>query len=51
MGNDGFECPVTCPMKCDGDDLWCYGGVNEAGCAMQDFCMPKDSECPPPGKF
>ena len=37
---NGNECPVTCPTKCDGDDMWCYGGYDDNGCQMPDTCMP-----------
>ena len=40
IGNDGNECPVMCPTKCDGDDMYCPGGEDGNGCMMPDNCMP-----------
>ena len=44
-GFDGNECPVSCPTKCDGDDMHCYGGSDFNGCANGDFCMPSKGKC------
>merc|ERR1719446_870384 len=55
VGIDGYECPVTCPMKCDDSmEMPCYGGKDSNGCPNSDFCMPSKggpvgidgNECP-----
>ena len=46
MGKDGYECPVSCPVKCGMDDIWCPGGMDNNGCQMPEMCMPQGSECP-----
>ena len=45
-GPPSYECPIMCPTKCDGDDMYCPGGYDGNGCMMPDTCMPKDSDCP-----
>ena len=40
-GKDGNECPVFCPTKCDdSSEMYCFGGYDENGCEMPDFCIP-----------
>ena len=39
-GNDGNECPVSCPVKCGGEEMPCYGGSDYNGCPHGDFCWP-----------
>ena len=46
MGKDGVECPVSCPMKCGPEDVWCPEQEDGNGCMMPEMCMPQGSECP-----
>ena len=39
-GNDGAECPVSCPMKCGAEEMPCYGGSDYNRCPYSDFCWP-----------
>ena len=39
-GQDGYECPGVCPTKCGPDDMQCYGGKDNYGCEVPDFCTP-----------
>ena len=41
VGNDGNECPVTCPTRCGNEDMYCPGGDDGNGCMMPDTCVPK----------
>ena len=39
VDNDGYECPIQCPMNCGQDEMSCPGG-DANGCMIPDFCMP-----------
>ena len=41
IGNDGNECPVMCPTKCnEAEEMPCYGGSDYNGCMYPEFCWP-----------
>ena len=39
IGNDGKECPLTCPVICKSDEMWCDGGIDHNGCMMPNTCV------------
>ena len=45
LDNNGFECPVVCPIDCGKDMMNCPGGDDGNGCMMPDTCMPFDTGC------
>ena len=34
------DCPDVAPVECGADDMQCYGGKDNYGCQMPDFCTP-----------
>ena len=41
VGNDGNECPIMCPTKCnEAEEMPCYGGSDYNGCMHPEFCWP-----------
>jgi hypothetical protein len=39
LDNNGYECPVSCPMNCGKDMMNCPGGDDGYGCMMPDTCI------------
>ena len=40
LDNNGYECPVSCPMNCPMKDMInCPGGDDGNGCEMPEFCI------------
>jgi len=40
LGNDGMECPVSCPAQCGYDEMKCGGSVDPwTGCLEPEWCM------------
>ena len=50
--DENSNCPATCPLVCDHDDLMCPGDIDENGCETGAFCQHNDhtsicqSACP-----
>merc|ERR1712179_667506 len=40
FGHDQAVCPVSCPVPCPPDHMWCDGGVDAIGCVMPNTCVP-----------
>ena len=45
VDNNGFNCPVVCPVDCGKDMMNCPGEDDGNGCIMPDTCMPIDLGC------
>jgi len=46
IGNDGNECPVSCPVVCGVGEKNCGSGSDENGCPMPDTCRSMYEDCP-----
>ena len=42
VGNDGEECPISCPIDCGENEMYCDGGVDDNGCQYPHSCIPKN---------